>query len=50
KILTKLSSLVDRGLVKPLIDERHPFTAEGVKAAHARLESGKAIGKVVITR
>ena len=39
KILTKLSRLVDRGLVKPLIDERHPFTAEGVKAAHARLES-----------
>ncbi|WP_060477388.1 zinc-binding dehydrogenase [Pseudomonas monteilii] len=50
KILTKLSSLVDRGLVKPLIDERHPFTAEGVKAAHARLESGEAIGKIVITR
>ncbi|MDM3891142.1 zinc-binding dehydrogenase [Pseudomonas juntendi] len=50
KILTKLSRLVDRGLVKPLIDERHPFTAEGVKAAHARLESGEAIGKVVITR
>lgn len=50
EILTKLSSLVDRGLIKPLIDERYPFTAEGVRAAHARLESGDAIGKVVINR
>nr|WP_059392860.1 zinc-binding dehydrogenase [Pseudomonas toyotomiensis] len=50
EILTKLSSLIDRGLIKPLIDKRYPFTVEGVKAAHARLESGAAIGKVIIAR
>lgn len=50
EILRKLSNLVDRGLVKPLIDKRYPFTVEGVKAAHDRLESGAAIGKVIIAR
>ena len=51
EILQRLAALVDRGLVKPLIDEqRHDFTAAGVSAAHDRLESGRAIGKVVIER
>jgi NADPH2:quinone reductase len=49
-ILERLAALVDRGLVKPLIDERHDFTVAGVSAAHARLESGRAIGKIVIER
>lgn len=50
EILQRLAALVDRGLVKPLIDERHDFTVAGVSAAHVRLESGSAIGKVVIER
>ncbi|ELA6589005.1 zinc-binding dehydrogenase [Vibrio alginolyticus] len=50
EILRRLANLVDKGDVKPLIDSIHPFTLEGVKAAHTRLESGKATGKVVIER
>lgn len=49
-ILRRLAALVDRGQVKTLIDERHDFSAAGVSAAHARLESGRAIGKIVIER
>ncbi|WP_201004608.1 zinc-dependent alcohol dehydrogenase family protein [Pseudomonas cichorii] len=49
-ILERLAALVDRGLIQPLIDSRHEFTASGVSAAHARLESGHAIGKIVIER
>lgn len=49
-ILERLAILVDRGLVKTLIDERHEFSVAGASAAHARLESGEAIGKVIIER
>lgn len=49
-ILRRLSGLVDAGQVKLLIDSTHPFTLEGVKQAHLRLESGKATGKVVIAK
>lgn len=47
-ILSKIASLVDGGLVKPLIDESC-FTIWQVAQAHDRLESGKAIGKIVMT-
>lgn len=50
EILERIAALVDRGWIKPLIDERHEFTVAGVSAAHARLESGRAIGKVIIER
>jgi NADPH2:quinone reductase len=49
-ILRRVAALVDRGLIKPLIDGRYPFTPEGAGAAHDRLESGKAIGKIIIDR
>lgn len=49
-ILERLAALVDRGLIQPLIDQRHEFTPAGVSAAHARLESGHAIGKIIIER
>jgi NADPH:quinone reductase len=49
-ILRKLAELIDGGSVTPLIDSRHPFTTEGVAAAHRRLESGAALGKIVIAR
>ncbi|WP_420912350.1 zinc-binding dehydrogenase [Pseudomonas endophytica] len=42
--------MVDRGLIKPHIDGHYDFTAAGVSAAHARLESGRAVGKVIIER
>ena len=47
--LEKLCELVENGELKPLIDEQS-YKFEKVADAHAYLESGKAIGKVVITR
>jgi NADPH:quinone reductase len=50
EILTKLAAMIEGGTVTPLIDSSHPFTVEGVAAAHRRLESGKSRGKIVIAR
>jgi len=47
-ILTKIAKLVDDGAIKPLIDPRQ-FTIWQVADAHAYLESGQAVGKVVLT-
>jgi NADPH2:quinone reductase len=47
-ILTQIANLVDAGAIKPLIDEKK-FTISQVGAAHAYLENGKAVGKVVMT-
>jgi NADPH2:quinone reductase len=47
EILRELAALVDAGKVAPLLDsEKFSFTQAA--AAHARLESGQAIGKVVL--
>jgi NADPH2:quinone reductase len=46
-ILKKIAELVEQGVVKPLVhDERFGFA--DVAKAHALLESGEAVGKVVI--
>lgn len=47
EILKNIAKLVDEGMIRPLIDERE-FTIDDVAAAHDYLESGNAIGKVVI--
>lgn len=47
KILKRVAELVDEGKLKPLIDA-HQFTFEEVGKAHALLESGKGLGKVVL--
>lgn len=47
EILKKIANLVDKGFLKPLIDSHH-FSLEQVGEAHKLLESGTAIGKVVI--
>jgi NADPH2:quinone reductase len=44
EILTEVATLVDKGLVKPLIDRVFPFSEVG--ASHQYLESGVAVGKV----
>lgn len=49
-ILERLAALVDRGQIKTLIDSKFEFSVDGVRAAHARLESGNTIGKVIIER
>jgi NADPH2:quinone reductase len=47
-ILTKITELVEADIIRPLIDEKK-FTINQVGAAHTHLESGNAVGKVVIT-
>ncbi len=49
KILAELADLVDKGRVRPLIDARS-FTFNDIAAAHTYAESGKAIGKVVLSQ
>ncbi|QFT30693.1 Zinc-type alcohol dehydrogenase-like protein [Labrenzia sp. THAF82] len=46
-ILKSLAEAVDAGAVKPVLDEKE-FGFADVNEAYARLESGQAIGKVVI--
>lgn len=48
KILTQLAQLIDRGRVRPLLDGK-TFSFAEIAAAHAHLESGQAIGKVVLS-
>ncbi|GGD16535.1 zinc-dependent alcohol dehydrogenase family protein [Aquisalinus flavus] len=47
RILTRLARMIESGSIKPLIDERR-FGLEDVGAAHEYLDSGDAIGKIVI--
>ena len=47
EILTNISNIAEEGNLKPILDETS-FKLEQVGEAHARLESKKAIGKVVI--
>ncbi|WP_334065141.1 zinc-dependent alcohol dehydrogenase family protein [Alteromonas genovensis] len=48
RILSDLSKIVEAGGVKPVVDDS-AFTLSEVSKAHALLESGKALGKVVVT-
>lgn len=48
EILTELASIVDAGALIPLLDPSD-FTLEQAGDAHAKLESGAATGKVVIS-
>lgn len=47
KILSELARIVEAGGLKPVLDETR-YTLEEAGLAHARLESGQAMGKVVI--
>ncbi|MEM6649434.1 MAG: zinc-binding dehydrogenase [Pseudomonadota bacterium] len=42
-----MATMVDQGMITPLIDESN-FTLNDVEAAHQRLQSGQATGKVVV--
>lgn len=48
-ILKEISHLVDQDILRPLIDDK-VFNIEDVALAHQHLESGKAVGKVVLMR
>ena len=47
EILHKLTLIIESGDLKPIIDEMQ-FSLEEVGKAHARLESGKGMGKVIV--
>jgi NADPH:quinone reductase-like Zn-dependent oxidoreductase len=47
EIMREATTLVEAGKLKPLVDERR-FTLETAMEAHALVESGKALGKVVV--
>ncbi len=48
-ILNEVASLVDAGLIKSTINERlQGINAANLKTAHAKLESGRTIGKIVL--
>ena len=47
-ILKALKEIVEAGSLKPVLDTIE-FSLEQISDAHARLESGKAMGKVVVT-
>ena len=47
RILRELAKIAEAGALQPILDEER-FKLEQAGAAHARLESGKGMGKVVI--
>ena len=47
RVLAALAEIVEAGALEPLLDEKR-FALEDVGAAHARLTSGEATGKVVV--
>ena len=48
KILEKLAEVVDAGLLEPIVDQAE-FGLDDIGKAHDHLNSGQAIGKVVVT-
>ncbi|OCQ23164.1 quinone oxidoreductase [Pseudoalteromonas luteoviolacea] len=48
KILAYISTLVDKGVIKPLID-KSDFSIWEVAKAHERYHSGQAVGKIALT-
>ncbi len=47
QIMREITALAEAGQIRPLMDGE-PYALEDVAAAHARLESGQAMGKVVV--
>ena len=47
QILDEAAHLFERRLLRPLIDPQH-FALDGISTAHEFLESGRAVGKVVV--
>ncbi len=45
--LGKITSLIDAGIIRPVVDRIFPFAS--IKEAMAYVESGRAKGKVVVS-
>ncbi|MEM1257145.1 MAG: zinc-dependent alcohol dehydrogenase family protein [Bacteroidota bacterium] len=48
EILRNIAKVIEQGSLKPVLDEQS-FSLEEAGKAHAHLESGQAIGKIVVT-
>ena len=49
RLLNRVADWIDRGTLKGILRETlHPINAENLKKAHAKLESGTMIGKLVL--
>lgn len=48
QILDKLSGLVDAGVIKSTLVETLPWTVDGLRAAHDRIEGRHGLGKAVL--
>ena len=49
RLLNAVSSLIDQGVIKTTLGKHMgTINAENLRAAHALLESGKSIGKIVL--
>ena len=49
EILDKVSSLVDAGTLRSTLTDRFPWTVDGLRAAHARIDGRRGLGKAVLT-
>ncbi len=50
RILDRVADLIDAGMVKTTLNEvLSPINAENLRRAHAQLESGRTIGKIVLS-
>ena len=47
QIMREITALAEAGQIRPLLDGE-PYALENVASAHARMESGQAMGKVVV--
>ena len=51
QILARVAELVDAGRIRTTVTETiEDFSAAGLRRAHARVEAGRMVGKVVVTR
>jgi NADPH:quinone reductase len=50
ELLNEVASLVETGILKSTVTEvMTPINAANLRAAHAKIETGRTIGKVVLT-
>jgi NADPH:quinone reductase-like Zn-dependent oxidoreductase len=49
RLLNEISTLVDSGRIRTTVtDVLRPISAANLRAAHARIESGRTVGKIVL--
>jgi NADPH2:quinone reductase len=49
QLLDEVSALVDDGLIRPTVGQHlGPINAANLRSAHAAIEGGRAIGKIVL--